>query len=227
MRPLIKVLSALTIFAVFVVPPAASAAPATVAVPAAIVAPAAAVPIKVSTTLQALARLHSMGYTINTTARADRAIRAWQKANGLTIDGIVGPETLASLGLDKTDQQSPSLAKRRAPAAPSVDSSPPAVHEPGDVASIIRDVWPDDIEDWAVAIATREANLQPGARNACCWGLFQINWSAHRWLAGFGVTDPHQLLDPRVNATVALALFQQAGVGPWLCYGRCTDIPLP
>ena len=32
------------------------------------------------------------------------------------------------------------------------------------VAQIIRDIWPDDQEDKAIAIATRESNLKPGVR---------------------------------------------------------------
>jgi hypothetical protein len=190
-------------------------------------------PANVSDAMRALDRLASYGYRWTTAVGADKAIRNWQQINGLTVDGIVGTETLASLGLAKTDQASPKVTKGHqkspspAPAAPSVDSSAPAVNEPGDPESIIRDVWPDDVESWAVKIATREANLQPGVHNPCCWGLFQVNWPAHhKMLAAFGVTDPHQLLDPRTNATVALALFQAAGVHPWDCHGQCTDIPL-
>ena len=162
--------------------------------------------LAVSSTLQALARLHEFGYTINTPTRADRAIRHWQRVNGLTVDGIVGPETLASLDMTSGGVTASAPAARMTPPAPA------AV----DVEGIIRDVWPDDLEDHALAIATRESRLVPTARNACCYGLFQIHFAAHRaWLAGIGINSPAMLLDARTNATAALALYQLDGWAPW------------
>jgi hypothetical protein len=77
-------------------------------------------------------------------------------------------------------------------------------------------MWPDDSEDRAVQIAWRESRHQPTAANACCYGLFQIHYRAHRaWLTRYGVTAPADLLDPATNITVALALYGQAGWGPW------------
>ena len=83
--------------------------------------------------------------------------------------------------------------------------------------AIIREVWPDDLEDEAVRIATRESNLNPTVRTYCCFGLFLIYWSVHRgWLSGLGVSAPSQLYDPRVNATAAYTLYQRSGGwGPW------------
>jgi LysM repeat protein len=86
-----------------------------------------------------------------------------------------------------------------------------------EVEAIIRYVWPDNLEDEAVRIATRESNLTPGVRNFCCFGLFQIYYSVHKtWLAQAGVTSAEQLYDPLVNAYVAYALYLRAGGwGPW------------
>ncbi len=86
-----------------------------------------------------------------------------------------------------------------------------------EVEQIIRDVFPDELEEHALEIARRESNYKPTARNWCCYGLFQIHWSAHKsWLAGLGVTDASQLFDPLVNATAALALYNRSGGwGPW------------
>ncbi len=93
---------------------------------------------------------------------------------------------------------------------------PPNTYTKAQVAQIIRDVWPDDLEDEAIRIATRESNLIPTVRNSCCYGLFQIYYSAHRaWLASIGVTSAAQLYDPRVNATTALALYNSSGWAPW------------
>jgi peptidoglycan hydrolase-like protein with peptidoglycan-binding domain len=168
--------------------------------------------VDVTDTLRALDRLHAFGYTINTPARAERAIRHWQRANGLTVDGIVGPEVLASLGLGRLPPTASVPAVRLdPPPAPAADAGMPETIE-----QIIRDVWPDDLEDHALAIANRESRLVPTARNACCYGLFQIHWRAHRdWLATIGVTSPIQLLDAATNARAAFALFQLDGWAPW------------
>ena len=87
--------------------------------------------------------------------------------------------------------------------------------------AIIREVWPDDLEETALFIARRESNfvhhVVGGTRN-CCIGLFQIYYSVHRsWLANMGVSDASQLLDPRVNAEAALTLYRRNGNSwrPW------------
>lgn len=180
--------------------------------------------------------LASHGYTVTTPARLDKAVRHWQKVNGLLVDGIVtsGGPTLASLRASLPPPAASAPRRKAAPtgqkAAPAPAPEPvdvPLSATPGDAESIIRAVWPDDVEDWAVAIARRESNLQPGAGNSCCKGLFAIHWYAHQaWLSDYGANSPSDLYDPTINARVALALFQQAGVAPWLCHGLCKDIPL-
>lgn len=153
--------------------------------------------------------LRSYGYTVAVDGQfgpqTARVVRSWQKSNGLDVDGIVGPATMATL----------------TPAVRVDPPAPPPVAAPrgrggGPVEQIIRDVWPDDLEDRAVAIATRESRLIPTVRNACCFGLFQIHWTAHRgWLSTIGITSSAQLFDPETNARAALALFQRDGWSPW------------
>lgn len=93
----------------------------------------------------------------------------------------------------------------------------PSPAGPDDIKQIIRDVWPDELEDRALEIAYRESRYVPTAKNYCCYGLFQIYWSVHQsWLADIGVTDDQQLYDPETNARAAYALYQRAGGwGPW------------
>lgn len=143
--------------------------------------------------------------------RTDRAVRHFQRSNGLRPDGIVGKLTWRALKssvpatVEDPPQASPSSAPSRAPAISG-----------GDVEAVIRDVWPDDLEDRAVAIAWRESRHQPGVRNACCYGLFQIYFTVHRgWLADLGITSASQLFDARTNATAALALYERNGWAPW------------
>jgi len=89
------------------------------------------------------------------------------------------------------------------------------------VIAIIREVWPDELEETALFVAKRESNYVHtvvGGRNDCCLGLFQIYWSVHQsWLTKAGITAPSQLLDARTNAEAALALYRRNGNSwrPW------------
>ena len=88
-----------------------------------------------------------------------------------------------------------------------------------EVIQIIRDAWPDDLEERALFIAHRESKYQPGVinRSKCCYGLFQIYYRWHKlWLPEVGVTSANQLLDPRLNAAAAYRMYQRNnGWGPW------------
>ena len=89
-----------------------------------------------------------------------------------------------------------------------------------EVVDIIREIWPDELEDKAIAIARRESKLQPnviGIPNKCCYGLFQIYYRWHQqWLPKIGVTRARQLLDPRLNALAAYQIYlRNNGWGPW------------
>lgn len=167
--------------------------------------------------------LKADGYTVQVDGRfgkqTARALRHFQHSNGLVVDAVAGPVTLAAL-------LGPATAT-----APAVRVTPNSHQTPvppsSDVESIIRSIWPPEVADWAIKIATRESNLQPGVRNSCCIGLFQIHWYAHQsWLSDYGANQPSDLFDPTINARVAYVLFQHAGVHPWDCHGQCKDIPL-
>jgi hypothetical protein len=94
---------------------------------------------------------------------------------------------------------------------------PARTYTKAQVVKIIREVWPDSLEDEAIRIATRESNLVPTAHNFCCSGLFQIYYQVHaRWLAAAGITNSSQLLDPRTGAYAGLLLYYRSGgFGPW------------
>jgi hypothetical protein len=120
-----------------------------------------------------------------------------------------------------TRSSSSSSTTSTASTTPTTTTPPPppplSTAGPAEVEAIIRSVWPDELEDRALEIAWRESHYVPTAKNSCCYGLFQIYWSAHRsWLSGLGVTSAEQLYDPATNARAALAIYERAGSwGPW------------
>ena len=95
---------------------------------------------------------------------------------------------------------------------------PPArIYTVKESRQIIRDVWPDRLEEKAFAIVRRESHTNAAAYSSCCVGLFQIKWESHKsWLATMGIDSAHDLLDAEVNAKAALQLYRRAGGwGPW------------
>ena len=112
----------------------------------------------------------------------------------------------------------PTTAAPPTAAPPAVPNSPGPNASPDQVQQIIRDIWPDELEQRAIEIAWRESNWIPTADNGhCCHGVFQIYWTVHRsWLADFGVTSLEQLYDPVTNTRMALEIYNRAGGwGPW------------
>lgn len=156
--------------------------------------------------------LASLGYHVVVDGlfgpQTERAVRHFQRVNGLTPDGVVGPHTWdALLSLRAPASKASPRPVRAHPTEPS--GAP-------DVEQVIRDAWPDDLEDRALAIAHRESRLVPTARNSCCYGLFQIHYRAHAaWLGPIGVTSAAELLDAETNARAAYALYLLDGWAPW------------
>lgn len=154
-------------------------------------------------------RLASFGYSVEVDGQfgpqTARALRHFQRANGLTADAIAGPATMTAL-----------LGTATA-TTPAVRVTPPAAPAAfGGVEQIIRDVFPDNQEDHAIAIAYRESRFVPTARNSCCYGIFQIHFRANApTLATLGITSPEQLLDARTNIEAAYVIYQRSGWAPW------------
>jgi len=144
--------------------------------------------------------------------RASVTTSALLAANGATSSTIIHPGEEICL---------PPGARITVPATttppPTTTVPKPPAPSRSQAEAIIREIWPDDLEDEAVRIAWRESNHIATVENWCCLGLFQIYWNVHRgWLAGIGVTDRNQLFDARTNARAAYALYQRAGGwGPW------------
>lgn len=106
----------------------------------------------------------------------------------------------------------------------SSSSSSTRTYTRAELEQIVRDVWPDELESRAFYVVHRESRWTPNVKNAwpsrenpCCYGLFQINWTAHKtWLKDYGVTTPTQLFDPVINTKMAYVIYQRSGSWqPW------------
>jgi hypothetical protein len=158
---------------------------------------------------------------------ADRAAVALDellRLNGATVDTPLHPGADVCLPARASVPAAsptapPEPASATPPATPAPATTPPAYVRIDEqtAQAIIRDVWPDDLEERALAVAFRESRYDVTAKNYCCYGLFQIYWSVHRdWLGDLGITSAEHLFDARLNATAALELYTRSGGwGPW------------
>ena len=112
----------------------------------------------------------------------------------------------------------PAPATTAKPKVTTAPAPPPTAAQgtPAQVKAMIEQQWPADSLDHALAVAWRESNYRPEVFNgSCCYGVFQINASAHRArLRAHGWTT-QDLFDPQVNITIALEIFNEQGWGPW------------
>ena len=142
---------------------------------------------------------------------------------GASTPAPPAPSATPSSRAPATTASSSNSSSTRPPAttvapAPTTTAPPrPAAVPESAATAIIREVWPDDLEERALQIAWRESNHRSNVNNWCCYGLFQVHWEAHRgWLATIGVSSVSQLYDPRLNSIAAYTLYQRAGGwGPW------------
>jgi len=162
-----------------------------------------------------------VGVSTKALLAANNATRRTPLYPGRTVclpSGATVPTTVAATSAPATTVK-PTTTTAKPPAAPptTVATRPVNTYTKAQAEQIIRDVWPDELEDHAVFLAKRESHLTPNVNNFCCYGLFQIYFNVHKkWLAQMGVTNAAQLWDPRINAYAALVLYNRAGgFGPW------------
>jgi LysM repeat protein len=160
-----------------------------------------------------------VGVSTKALLAANNATRRTALYPGRTLclpSGASAPTTAAPVTTAAASSAPPTTAKPAAPPT-TVATRPVNTYTKAQAEQIIRDVWPDELEDHAVFLAKRESHLTPNVNNFCCYGLFQIYFNVHKkWLAQMGVTSAAQLWDPRVNAYAALVLYNRAGgFGPW------------
>jgi len=158
--------------------------------------------------------------------KVDVSTREMLDANNATARTLLLPGKSVCLpaGATPTTTAPPTTAPRPTPTtakpAPS-NTTPPLTkarsYSKAEIEAIIRSVWPPQLVDWALKQAWKESNYNNNAYNSCCYGLYQINFNAHKsWLAKCGVTSPSQLFDPKLNAEVGIIVFRRmGGQGPW------------
>lgn len=180
----------------------------------------------VDATLQALAKLHSYGYVINTTTRAERAIRAWQRANGLVVDGVVGPQVLASLDLPAAP-----VAGKTALAPAVRQTQPVPAAEPTDDPCAEMSAYRQaaGLPEQFDAIGYRESRCHNEVGNACCHGYWANYLSSHlsprsayrdRIINECGVTQVADIrgtsdAQKRASACVTFVVWSISGMSPW------------
>lgn len=141
-------------------------------------------------------------------------------------EGATMPSPPAAEAPSTTDESDESDDGSDAPsttAAPTTTEAPTTTVAPvvnlsrDEVQDLIRQTWPAEEVDKALAIARRESNYLATADNGwCCVGVFQLYWTVHQgWLDEFGITQRSDLFDARKNIAAAHHMWEQSGWGPW------------
>jgi len=145
-----------------------------------------------------------------------RTVAAFQKANGLQVDGIAGPITQGALGLSQAVRgQQQQITK------PVVAPNPPPGKIPGRCTE-----WEAGLAyfspGWDVVrmskIMYRESRCRPDvtSNTGCCRGLLQIHQIHIPNLAPCGVYSKQDLFTPGKNICSAAIVYKRAGgMSPW------------
>lgn len=181
--------------------------------------------------------LSSHGYSLsvdgNYGPQTQRAVRLWQKSNGLYVDGIPGPVTLQSLRSSITGPANASqVAQRLNPPEPvginGLPFAPPGLDACGEMVWYMQQAGlPGRFEQ----LGWRESNClnTVTSRTGCCFGYWQNYLSSHlskasqyreRIINECGVTGRTDILgdsplQKQKQACVTRVVFDISGYSPW------------
>ena len=151
-------------------------------------------------------------------------IPAGAQAPTPTVAETAPPEP-ATPATEAAQVPAPTAPPETSPPPPPAPAPPPPVEAaaPGRVAStdevqaLIREIWPDDIEERALQIAYNEAKWRPDLHNWCCYGVFALyfDFVPANLKARYGVDDPSDLYDARTNISIAYEIYLLSGWDPW------------
>jgi LysM repeat protein len=158
--------------------------------------------------------------------KANTTISQMTSVNGMTTKSVllIGQKIClpkgTSVSIAPTTTPAPATVHATVPAP---QYQPPRTYSRSEVEQIIRDEWPDSLEENALFVVKRESNFNPLSHNWCCVGLFQMYWNVHKsWMKNYGVTKMEQLYDPRTNAKLAYATYQRSNSWrPWCTRNWC------
>lgn len=167
------------------------------------------------------ARLTSFGYTVDAPGvygdRTRKAVRHWQRANGLSQTGELDEPTIKSLGVSG---QAPVVSVATPPQVP----NPPAAQWISGDCDSFKYLFDQYGLPWDYfrPVMKRESQCYPfvynGRNKDRSYGLLQLNtkgklWSELKWRCG--LTTKEQLLDPGTNIACGAKLYQAYGKKPW------------
>lgn len=162
---------------------------------------------------------------VNTEVSRSSAVASSTSSPGSTAASTAAPLSATPSATPSTTPSPPTTVPPTSPPtttapAATAPAAPPAASNPSaqQVRQIIREVFPEDQYEMAIAVAGRESSFRANAHNgSCCYGIFQIHWQAHRsWLQGQDITSASQLYDARTNIELAYQIYQRSGGwSPW------------
>lgn len=163
--------------------------------------------------------------------KTERAVRSWQRSNGLKVDGITGPITLASLRSAVRVGNARQVTPTVPPPNVGLDGRPFAPDGLSDCADaeFYRQQW--ELPEAFVGIVWRESRCRndESVHTFCCWSRYQHYISSHlsrlsayrqRIIDECQVTrrediDSNTPIDKQRAACVTAVVYQISGLSPW------------
>jgi peptidoglycan hydrolase-like protein with peptidoglycan-binding domain len=161
--------------------------------------------------------------------QTEKAVRLWQKSNGLTIDGIVGDETIASLrSARRIGNQMQVTPTDSPPGLNGLPFAPAGLSDCAD-AEFYRQQW--NLPEAFTTIVYRESRChnRESVHTFCCWSRYQHFISSHLsrqsayrqriitecQVSGREDIDSDTPIDKQRAACVTAVVYSISGLRPW------------